>query len=174
MLFLRVLTFPMNAGEGENSQQALGDGQGKRDQLTQSITQILSSLQPAINYHYARACTSWAVGSATCATCGRSRYYVVSKVRIINSCRITISSTLPLLQKVKSSSCARSPLGEDYLHPKSLLITGVDPPPPPNPRPRPPPPLPQPQRPPVRAQPASDALWDRAGAKGCTLGWGSK
>ncbi|OAL02088.1 hypothetical protein IQ06DRAFT_219646, partial [Phaeosphaeriaceae sp. SRC1lsM3a] len=36
-----------------------------------------------------------------------------------------------------------------------------------------PPPAPQqPQRPPPGIQPASDDLWDKAGAKGCTLGWG--
>lgn len=63
----------------------------------------------------------------------------------------------------------------DYFLPDSGAVTGaVGPPRPPNPRPRPPPPLPQPPRPPPGAQPASDALWDKAGAKGCTLGWGSE
>lgn len=39
--------------------------------------------------------------------------------------------------------------------------------------PPPPPPRPPPQQPP-RIEPADDILWDRTGAKGCTLKWGSK
>jgi hypothetical protein len=62
----------------------------------------------------------------------------------------------------------------DYFRSKSSLAIGGDPPPPPNPRPRPPLPLPPPPRPLPGIQPASDDLWDKAGAKGCTLGWGSK
>ncbi|KAF2023359.1 hypothetical protein EK21DRAFT_105353 [Setomelanomma holmii] len=42
---------------------------------------------------------------------------------------------------------------------------------PPKPNPRPPPPLPVLSRPEPATQPASDALWDTSGVKGCTLGW---
>jgi hypothetical protein len=62
----------------------------------------------------------------------------------------------------------------DYFRLKSSLAIGGDPLPPPKPHPRPPLPLPPPPRPPPGVQPASDDLWDKAGAKGCTLGWGSK
>jgi hypothetical protein len=62
----------------------------------------------------------------------------------------------------------------DYFRSKSSLAIGAGPPPPPNPRPRPPLPAPSPPRPPPGIQPASDDLWDKSGAKGCTLGWGSK
>jgi len=71
--------------------------------------------------------------------------------------------------------CKRPEIDVIYFLLDSGAVTGaVDPPPPPNPRPRPPPPRPQPPRPTPGAQPASDALWDKAGAKGCTLGWGSE
>jgi hypothetical protein len=176
-IYLRAMGSSTDAGEGENSHQALGIGQGKSDQLTPSIALMLSSLQSATNYHYARACISWAVGPATCASCGRPRYYVVPEVRALSM------STLEEFKKytcqyrlhhADRDSCSRPSLEDDYFHLSSDSIAGADPPPPPNPRPRPPPPLPQPQRPPPGTQPASDALWHRAGAKGCTLGWGSK
>jgi hypothetical protein len=69
--------------------------------------------------------------------------------------------------------CSQSFDEADYLHVKTRFSAGGDPPPPPNPRPHPPPRLPRPQTPPPGTQLASDDLWDKSGAKGCTLGWGS-
>jgi hypothetical protein len=60
------------------------------------------------------------------------------------------------------------------------IDTATDPPPPTRPPPPPPPPTSLPQRPrpplplrPPTIQPADDALWEKAGAKGCTLRWAS-
>ncbi|KAH4041100.1 hypothetical protein HBI55_016780 [Parastagonospora nodorum] len=96
---------------------------------------------------------------------------------------LCLQLALPVIA-IRVTSCQKDNLawykrpdtGDDYFHPDSGVVTGTDPPPPPNPRPRPrprpPPPLPQPPRPPPGVQTASDELWDKAGAKGCTLGWG--
>jgi hypothetical protein len=74
--------------------------------------------------------------------------------------------------KTDNGSCTDRYNNTDPFAPAGIgLVTGRDPSPRLAPRPPPPPP---PTQPPLVTEAADDALWDKSGEQGCTLGWASK
>ncbi|KAH7093465.1 hypothetical protein FB567DRAFT_609962 [Paraphoma chrysanthemicola] len=83
---------------------------------------------------------------------------------------LALQLAVPVLaiSEVTDKNCSQVDCGQtEYFRQPNRAATAADPP---KPAPRPPPPLPVPARPEPATQPASDALWDKSGAKGCTLG----